>query len=84
VAFESVGFAICPDGSQEVGIEKIAIYADGPEYTHAALQLETGKWTSKIGDLEDIEHDAPENLTGPAYGQVTAFMKRTRSTASIP
>ena len=50
----------------------------GGEYMHAALQLESGKWTSKMGPDEDIEHDAPENLAGPCFGQVTAFMKRKR------
>ncbi len=78
VVYESVGFATCADGSQEAGIEKIAIYADGDEYMHAARQLETGKWASKMGPDEDIEHDAPENLAGPSYGQVMGFMKRKR------
>jgi hypothetical protein len=47
IVYESVGLVPCADGSLEDGIEKIAIYADGPEYMHAARQLETGKWTSK-------------------------------------
>lgn len=81
LAYESVGFVICADGSLEGGIEKIAIYADGDEYVHAALQLEGGKWTSKMGPDKDIEHDAPEDLVGPCYGQVTAFMKRNRASA---
>ncbi len=82
IVFESVGFVLCKDdedGSLEDGIEKIAIYADGPEWTHAARQLETGKWTSKLGRAERIEHDAPENLVGPAYGQITIYMKRDRT-----
>lgn len=78
IAYESVGFATCTDGSLEPGIEKIAIYANGPEYMHAARQLETGKWTSKMGKAEQIEHETPNDLAGPAYGQVTVFMKRTR------
>ncbi len=78
-AFESVGFVVCKlDGSLEDGIEKIAIYADDNEYMHAARQLESGKWTSKIGKAEDIEHDAPENLAGGRYGQVVKYMKRAR------
>jgi hypothetical protein len=78
IVYESVGFVLCADGSLEDGIEKIAIYADGPEYTHAARQLETGKWTSKMGPDERIEHDTPQDVVGPAFGQVTAFMKRPR------
>jgi hypothetical protein len=79
LAYESVGYAICADGAQESGVEKIALYADGEEYRHAALQLETGKWTSKMGAFEDIEHDAPEDVAGPCNGQVAVFMKRERS-----
>jgi hypothetical protein len=77
-AYVAVGFATCADGSLEDGSDKIAIYADGPEYTHAALQLETGKWSSKIGELEDIEHDTPDDLAGPAFGNVALYMKRQR------
>ena len=78
LAYESVGFVLCGDDSQEEGFEKVAIYAIDNEYTHAALQLESGKWTSKMGPDEDIEHDTPHNLAGPCFGQVTAFMKRKR------
>jgi hypothetical protein len=75
--YESMGFKSCgADGSPEIGMEKIAIYAHGEIYEHAARQLKNGKWTSKIGELEDIEHDAPENLIGPAYGEISTFMKR--------
>ena len=51
---------------------------------HAALQLGSGIWTSKLGTGEDIEHDAPENLAGPCYGHVTAFMKRKRVSSAAP
>jgi hypothetical protein len=78
LAYESVGFVICADGSREDGVEKIAIYGVGDEYLHAARQLENGRWTSKIGASEDIEHDALEDLAGPCYGQATVFMKRNR------
>lgn len=76
VAFESVGFMLCADGSLESRVEKIVIYADGPEYTHAARQLDSGKWTSKMGDFERIEHDTPEDLVGPAFGKIAVYMKR--------
>ncbi len=78
-AMQSVGFVPCADGSLEDGVEKIAIYTDVHEYMHAARQLDSGKWTSKMGKGERIEHDTPQDLAGPAYGQVTAFMKRPRT-----
>ena len=68
------------DASLEEGFEKIALYADGDEYMHASRQLETGKWTSKMGLVgERIEHDTPEDVTGPAYGDVVKFMQRKRN-----
>jgi len=38
--------------------------------------LPSGKWTSKLGRLEDIEHDTPDDVAGGVYGEVAGFMKR--------
>ena len=46
------------------------------EFTHVALQLPTGRWTSKLGGLEDIEHDTLKALEGIDYGEPVRFMKR--------
>lgn len=79
-AFQSVGYASCKDGKPEEGFEKIALYAkktpSGPIPTHAARQLAGGKWTSKMGPLQDIEHHKPGHVTGPVYGAVVGYMKR--------
>ena len=42
---------------------------------HAARQLSTGKWTSKLGALEDIEHEL-DGLMGERYGKVGKILKR--------
>ena len=63
MVFESADFVLC---------------ADGPEWMHAARQLETGKWTSKMGEDELIEHDTPEDLVGPWCGQIVKYMQRKR------
>jgi hypothetical protein len=58
-AYALCGYSPCQDGSLEVGVEKIAIYAKATgEPKHASRQLATGRWTSKLGQSEDIEHDA--------------------------
>lgn len=75
-AFRALGFADCDSGEQEPGHEKIALYGSTLLYTHVARQLPTGKWTSKLGRSEDIEHDSPDDLFGGAYGDVVQFMKR--------
>ena len=60
----------------DVGYEKIAIYALDQKPTHAARQMNTGAWTSKLGVEEDIVHDRPELLAGPCYGNVAQYMRR--------
>jgi len=75
-AFRSLGYETCSDGGLEEGIEKVALYGQSIFYTHAARQLLTGKWTSKLGRAEDIEHESPEILAGGIYGEVVAFMSR--------
>ena len=41
-------------------------------------QLPNGVWTSKLGKLEDIEHQRLEGLTGGgfAYGSVRMFLRK--------
>lgn len=75
-AFEALGYEECPDGSLEPGFEKVALYGGGLVYTHAARQLPNGKWTSKLGKAEDIDHDTPDDVAGGLYGEVVQFMKR--------
>ncbi|MHB1034132.1 MAG: DUF7689 domain-containing protein [Pirellulales bacterium] len=76
-AFKSLGYAVCDNGDFEAGIAKVAIYADADGTpTHAARQLSSGRWTSKMGRGVDIEHDCPADLTGRVYGDVAAFLKR--------
>ncbi len=84
MAFELVGFEQCESPDHEPGFEKVAIYADDDGApTHAARQLEDGRWASKLGDWEDIEHESPENLESGThmrskYGEVALVMRRNR------
>ena len=75
---EAQGFEKCANTDGEDGWEKVAIYGNLQGYTHAARQLESHKWSSKIGKLEDIDHDSLDDLAGDAYGQVVQVMKRGR------
>jgi len=74
--FESIGYSRCTDHLLEKGFQKIALYIKDEELKHAARQLPTGKWTSKLGQYIDIEHDSPEVLDGPDYGVASIFMKK--------
>jgi len=78
-AFGALGYAICSDDSFEPGFEKVAIFADAVGTpTHAARQLPTGRWTSKLGQREDIEHDL-RALEGDIYGRVVMMLQRPRT-----
>jgi hypothetical protein len=79
ILFEKLGFVRCGlDATPEDGYEKVAIYADNGEAMHAARQRKNGRWTSKLGKHQDIEHSAPDSLVGIEYGQVYLVLKRLR------
>ncbi len=76
-AFLALGYADCGmNQGLEPGYLKVALYGSGAAYTHAARQLPTGKWTSKLGKGEDIEHDTAEDVTGGVYGEVMGVMQK--------
>lgn len=79
-AFATLGYAACADGSLEADAEKVALYVHRitGRPTHAARQLPDGRWTSKCGPSEDIIHATPQCLSGDAYGDPVAYMKRPR------
>jgi hypothetical protein len=70
------GYDRCETSSLEPGWEKIALFGIPEHIDHAARQLSSGRWTSKLGREEDIEHDTPEAVAGGAYGTILAFFKR--------
>jgi hypothetical protein len=80
-AFGALGYEPCADGALEDGFEKIALYRSPSGIQHAARQLNTGRWTSKLGGLEDIEHDSPAELEGAEYGRVAQYLRRNLSSA---
>jgi hypothetical protein len=77
--FELHGYRTCESAESEQGKEKIAIYLglDGLP-SHVARQKASGLWTSKLGKLEDIQHDTLEALVGNEYGSVAQIMERPR------
>lgn len=77
--FLEQGFEICDNSLVELNIDKICIYADENNvFTHVCLQMENGKWKSKMGNYEDIYHDDLESLLGSFYGSPKVYMKRRR------
>lgn len=82
-AFASLGYSVCAGDEQEADFEKIAVFADtSGNPTHAARQLPNGRWTSKLGYAEDIEH-ALRDVEGDIYGTVVLCMKRAIKQSTI-
>ena len=86
-AYGTLGYEACNTFEVEQDYEKIALFEDSEKTpTHAAKQLQDGRWTSKLGDFEDIEHADLHCLEGPLYGKVSCCLRRKRqpSQASLP
>ncbi|MCK4358597.1 MAG: hypothetical protein KAW92_07605 [Candidatus Cloacimonetes bacterium] len=78
-AFTTLGYKISTTEKYEKGFEKIALFAKNNLPTHAARQLESGHWTSKLGPQEDIEHFDLKSIEGQDYGKVTVILKRRKN-----
>jgi hypothetical protein len=79
LALATKGYAPCENGLLEEGVTKIALYTVGDDVRHVARQLPSGRWTSKIGRAEDIEHTLEALYGGPPpyeYGEATHFFSR--------
>ena len=75
--FAGLGYEIWEGAGVEPGFRKVALYADPQgDWTHAAVQLPSGGWSSKLGLYEDIGHRSPESLDPDFYGEVHCFMCR--------
>ncbi len=70
-AYAQLGYDSCDSPVREPGVEKVAIFVDTKGIpTHAARQLPSGRWTSKLGRNVDVEHELSA--------------RRARSTAAWP
>lgn len=76
--FEVHGYGQCETADAVIGYEKIAIYSVDGRITHAARQLRSGRWASKLGTEQDIEHERTEHINNKDYGVATRFLQRKR------
>ncbi|MEK6705299.1 MAG: hypothetical protein AABZ06_05880 [Bdellovibrionota bacterium] len=79
--FERLGYACTDSREHEIGFDKVAIFVLDGAVTHAARQLPSGKWSSKLGPNHDIEHTIT-GLDGHRYGAVAQVMKRPMTAMS--
>lgn len=75
-AYATLGYETCHSAEYEEGYDKAALFVDEIGFpTHAARQLPSGRWTSKLGRSEDIEHEL-HALEGEKYGRVALLLRR--------
>ena len=75
-AFATLGYVACETEEYETDFEKIALFTTPSGLpTHAARQLSSNRWTSKLGRMEDIEHNL-RDVEGAVYGSLAVVMKR--------
>jgi len=73
--YKAIGYVICASWAFEKKYKKIALYKDKEgNFTHAARQLRSGLWTSKLGPAFDISHGNPYSVECEDYGTVGAIM----------
>src|ERR1700686_2172500 len=48
--FAAHGYSRCDNSEHELGYEKVAIYSREGRFKHAARQLWSGRWASKLGE----------------------------------
>ncbi len=74
--FGTLGYTPASESAFEENFEKIALYVNSQKLvTHAARQLPTGRWTSKLGPSFDVSHTL-DALEGGSYGTVGKILKR--------
>lgn len=76
-AYVRTGYEVCDSSTLEPEFEKIVIFADtSGDPRHAARQLPSGAWTSKLGEHVDIEHKDVDAVGGILYGEPAVYMRR--------
>ena len=66
-AFAMLGYSICPSPEIEIGVTKVALYANAlGSVTHAARQLENGMWSSKPGTSMGYQSRARSCVWAPS------------------
>ena len=74
--FVGLGFEQCEDSDAEDGYRKIALYEAQGIGKHAAVQMSSGRWRSKMGQGPVMEYLSLELLSGGMYGIPTTYMRR--------
>lgn len=75
-AYASIGYEICADETYDRDYDKIALYLLEGKPNHAAKQIDSRYWSSKLGGSYDIRH--PLRALEAEYGNPVIFMRRKK------
>jgi hypothetical protein len=76
--FQVHGYVECGGPELERGYEKVVIYSRDNRFKHAARQVRSGRWASKLGEEQDIEHEKVEHIVNADYGVMEKYLRRKR------
>ena len=77
-AYATLGYKKCWFPWRQRRFERVALYALNGVPTHAAKQLPDGRWKSKLGRWEDIEHNTTKAVEEFLYGKAVVYLKRRK------
>lgn len=84
LAFQAVGFRVCPNGYFNRFYDVVALYYNPVtyEWTHAARVIAPGEYHSKVGAYWDIHHSGGDYLHNSGsdsdYGIIYQYMRRPK------
>lgn len=81
-AFIALGFEETTNPDYENGYDKVALYANLDGWTHAAKIVDSIRYHSKFGALNDAFHSGGNTLS-IGYGCVYSYMRRATADAHI-
>jgi hypothetical protein len=76
--YEYMGYSITSSLVYSTTERRIAIFVKDNKATHAAVQLDNSRWSSKLGQNQDIVHTLSA-LEGPLYGSVQVYMVKSEA-----
>lgn len=81
-AFIALGFEEATNPEFEAGYDKVALYAKGNEWSHAAKIIDDIRYHSKFGASNDAFHSGGDTLM-QGYGSIFTYMRRKCEDAHI-
>jgi len=72
--FGLLGYGGNENEELESGYTKVALFSKAGKPQHAARQLSSGLWTSKLGPQVDVSHSL-QSMSNGVYGNVSRILK---------